>query len=481
MYRKIAALLLALAVAAGCGSASAENIKHERVYAVMDADGTLKSLTDVIRLENAEAQDEITDRTLLTGIQNVDGNESFALDGETLVWQAHGKDITYQGTSSKALPVTPVITLRLDGETVSAEALAGKTGRAELTVAYTQPEPVPCLAATVMLLPEEGVSNLALENASVFSVSGLQAVIGWGIPGADAALNLPSSFTVSFDADRAKLGWMMTFASSDPIVTAYRKLSGLAGFNLRGELDSAVSILTALKNEDPLPATGGMSALLTAKLTELNSGLSALDEGARNVSDGAAALSGGLAKLSENSRALDNGADAVFAAVLNTANEQIRASGLAEAGLSVPDLTAENYREVLESTVNRLEMLGAFSDQAKSGAESLKALLEQLAQLDEFVAGVHAYTGGVDEAATGAKELASGAAALNTEGTSPLRAGIIGAEKQAAGLLLPLLENQLSAAVRVFEETGARIGNTGYDLRPEGMTTVTLYIIRSDL
>lgn len=154
---------------AGCVSVLAENTKHERVYTVMTADGTLKSLTDNIRIENSENLDEIIDRTLLTNIQNVNGRESFALDGETLTWEAQGKDITYQGTSDKALPVTPVVTLRLDGEEISAEALTEKTGRVEMIVTYTQLKAVPHLAATILLLPEDGVSSLALENATVIS------------------------------------------------------------------------------------------------------------------------------------------------------------------------------------------------------------------------------------------------------------------------------------------------------------------------
>ena len=481
MCRKTVALLLTLTMVLGCVSALAENTKNERVYAVMAADGTLKTLTDNIRLENADGLDEITDRTLLTGIQNVNGKESFALDGETLTWQAQGKDITYQGTSDKTLPVTPVVTLRLDGEEISAEALAEKTGRAEMTVSYTQAETVPLLAATVLLLPENGISNLTLENASVISLSGRQAVVGWGVPGADEALGLPSSFTVRFDADHAKLGWMMSFASADPIDMACREIGSRIDFDLRTEMGEAASILTALEKGEALPETAGKTKELSVKINGLNNGLTALNDGAQKVSDGAAALNTGLAAISGNSEALNNGADAVMTATLNAANEQIKASGLAEAGLTMPELTAENYQEILGTAIGQLDLLGAVSEQAKAGADRLKALLEQLTQLDTFVKGVHAYTGGVDQAAAGAKELAAGALALHDEGTDTLKTGIFGAEKQAADTLLPILENQLATAVRVYEETGVQVQNSGYDLRPEGMKTVTLYVIRTDL
>ncbi len=481
MYRKITALLLAMVMLLCSASALAETTKHERVFAVTAADGTVQSLTDSIRLENGDGLQEIADRTLLTGVENMSGKETFTLEGENLTWQAKGNDITYRGTSDKPLPVTPVVTLRLDGEEVSAAALSEKAGRVEMTVTYTQPEAVPHLAASVLLLPSEGVSNLALTNAAQVSLSGQQAVVGWAVPGADAALGLPASFTVAFDADRVKLGWIMTVASADPIDTAYQEIAGRIGFDPRTEANEITAILTALLKGESLPETDGKLKTVTSKVNELNTGLVSLDEGAKKLSEGAAALDAGLTQISENSAALAGGADAIFDAILNTANDQIKSSGLGALGTAIPELTKENYKEVLDNLVSQLKMPAAFSDTAKDGMEKLEGLKEQLAQVETFVQGVHDYTGGVDRAAAGAKELAAGAAQLQDEGTHKLRTEILGAEKQAALVLLPLLEGKLNAAVRVFEETGAQVKSSGYDLRPEGMKTVTAYIIRTDL
>ena len=474
------ALLLALLMTLTCTAALAENTKHERVYAVTGADGALKSLTDNIRLENAEGLDEITDRTMLTDLENVNGEETFALQGEALTWKAGGKDITYQGTSEKPLPVTPVVTLRMDGEEITAEAMKEKTGRAELTVAYTRTEAVPHLALTILLLPERGVSNLTLENALQLSMAGRRAVVGWGVPGADEALKLPDSFTVSFDADRVELDWMMTFATAEPVEKVWREVSSRIGTDVHGEMDEAFRIVEALEKGEALPETTGMTKGISPKINELNAGLTALNDGAGKLAEGAGALSGGLTTLSENSEALNTGAEAIFAAILNTANQQIQAS-LSESGLTMPELTAENYREVLTTGISEMKLLGVFSEQARTGAESLEALMEQLGQVETFVSGVHAYTGGVDQAAEGAKQLAAGAVTLHDEGTETLRTEILGAEEQAAGKILPWMEKYLRTAVRVYEETGAQVSEMGYDLRPEGMKTVTLYIIRTDL
>ena len=73
------------------------------------------------------------------------------------------------------------------------------------------------------------------------------------------------------------------------------------------------------------------------------------------MSDGAAALDTGLATLKENNDALNNGAEQIFAAILNTANQQITASDLADASVTVPALTAENYAEVLDGVIVQLD------------------------------------------------------------------------------------------------------------------------------
>jgi len=156
------------------------------------ADGTVRSLTDSIRLENPEKLDVLTDSTLLTGIENVSGDESFTMDGQTLTWKANGKDVTYQGTSDRPLPVTPVVTATLNGEEVPASRLKDEDGEIVLTVTYSQPDAMPHLAVSAILLPESGISDLTVENGTVFSLSGRQAVLGWAVPGADAALKLPA-------------------------------------------------------------------------------------------------------------------------------------------------------------------------------------------------------------------------------------------------------------------------------------------------
>ena len=155
----------------------------------------------------------------------------------------------------------------------------------------------------------------------------------------------------------------MTFCSSDPLEAACREIDARVGdSDPETLLKEATALLTALKDGTELPATEGKTKEITDKINELNKGLNDLDagalqlaEGAQQVSDGAAALNTGLGTLEKNNEALNSGAEQIFAAILNTANDQIAASGLADAGVTVPALTAESYAEILDGVTAQLE------------------------------------------------------------------------------------------------------------------------------
>ena len=677
--KKIVALLLTAIMVLGCVPGLAENTKHERVYIVAATDGTVKSVTDNIRLENADGLDEIVDRTLLTAIQNVGGKEAFTLDGETLTWQAHGKDITYEGTSGKMPAILPVVTLTLDGEEITVDSLKDKTGDAVLTVAYQTNEPLPALAVTVLPLPEEGITDLRLENAAALTVLGRQVLVGWAVPGIDAELKLPTSFSSAFHADHAELNWLLTLTTSDPIDAACKELDDRIDLDLHTELDEAKALLTALQSGETLPETSGKTKDIVPKINELNDGLTQLNDGAETLANGAAQLSDGasalkdgaaqlntgaaelaagaltlstgaadaeggaasldtgLATIIANNEALNNGAQTIFAAILSSANAQLSASGLDAAGIEIPELTAENYAAVLDAVLLQLnpetlrasaqaqvettvraqveanadqvrsavetavqdkvlaavlqsagqnmtseqyaqavqaglvsseqaaaitaaveqqmateevkaqidaavqqqieqliqdntaaylssdETIAAQLSAAQAAYESLTALKAQLDQINTFVTGLKTYTDGVSQAAAGASqlhtgltqlnagaatlstgaaalstgaaslsegadslydgtvELKDGAAALHTDGTQKFKDTLTDAEKEVAEKLLPYVTDDLPKALRIYEETRDNAQNSGYDLRPENMKTVTVYIIRTDL
>ncbi len=457
MSKKIIAMLTALVMVLGCAGALAENTKHERVYVVAGADGTVESITDSVRLENADGLDELADRTLLAGIQNVGGDESFTLDGEALTWKANGKNVLYQGTSEKTPAVLPVVKLTLDGEEIPAADLKDKTGEAVLTVTYRTEGQAPALALSVLPLPEEGVTDLKTENATVMTEAGRSVLVGWAVPGMDASLQLPASFSAAFHADHADLGWVMTFCTSGPLEAACREMEARAGEDPDAALKAAASLLEALKDGAELPETDGKTKEIAAKINELNKGLNDLDagasklaDGAKQAADGAASLDTGLAELKKNNEALNSGAGQIFAAILNTANEQIAASGLADAGITVPALTAENYADVLDGVIAQLD------PEALKGAASEKVAAEVRKQVTANEDQIRA---GVQEAAKGkvleAVLKAAGLDMTADQYAAALKGGLVTQEQ--AGQVNAAVEAQMqSEAVQAQTEAAVR-------------------------
>lgn len=383
MKKQLISLALAGAMMVTTGCAGAETVKSERVFAVMDAAGTQTTVIDNVHIKNEDALDTITDRTSLTGVENMAGHETFTLDGETLTWKAAGNDITYQGKSDKEVAVKPVVTVKVDGKEVSADTLKDVSGEVELTVSYTTSAPY--VAVSILPLPEDGVSDIEVENAMLLTEGSRQVVVGYAMPGLDEKLELPDHFTVKAKADHAEISWMMTLATAEPIDVLCDEV-GDDVKDLTELKDQAVSLLTALSEGKDLPEMDGDWKTVTDTLTELNDGVSqlvtgaqALKDGADQLTEGIASLEDGLTTLTANNDTLNAAASQLFDAVLATANQQLASAGLDQAGITLPELTQENYAEALQTVLDALN-----PDTLRAAAtEQARAKVEQAVQAKE--------------------------------------------------------------------------------------------------
>ncbi len=437
MDHRIISCMLTAALLCPGASVYAENIKRERIYAVTDISGNVQSLTDSIRLENKDGLDRIEDRSMLQNIEITEGDASFSQDGDTLIWQADGNDISYQGSSDRTLPVLPVVRVTADGRELSGDELKDLNGRICLEVRYEAPEDRMLFAATIIPIPKDGVSELELTDAFLLDEGGMQCAAGWGVSGLDEEENqldaegqstetdqteaegqstetdqteaegqstetdrteaeghIPDSFTISFMADHAKLSWMYTVCSAEPFHSLKDLAADSSDADISSEISAAKDILFALSEGSELPECAGKSGEAAEKIGQLNQGLTDLDDGAVKLSDGAGQLaegadkawsgsqelSTGLSALCENNQTLTDAMSAMLDAVLTVANEQIASSGLSDAGITVPELTRDNYQEVLESLLNQFSTEGVqqqVSEQVRSQVEENRGQIEE--------------------------------------------------------------------------------------------------------
>ncbi len=296
-----------------CFLPARETVKHERVYAVTNAAGDALTVIDNVRLENGDAlagnrRPDAADRA---GKRRRHGKK-FSQSGETVTWKADGNSIIYQGTSDKALNVTPVVRMTLDGNEITAADVKNASGELVMTVSYRAESPF--LAVTVMPLTDE-VTSVTVDNGAVLTDGAHSFLLGFGVPGADADLELPSSFTMTAHVDHADLNWMMTIATAQPVKVLTDALSDHAA-----DAHALVSDLTA-----------GLNALADgSEIPESNEDIHELLTALNTLFDGAAQPQGRLHHpagrredaqrrldtLSSNSTALNDGAAQLFAAVL---------------------------------------------------------------------------------------------------------------------------------------------------------------------
>ena len=117
--------------------ASNSNInKEESVYIVSDANGNVNKKIVSVTLKGGKKGEKIEDKTNLKDIENLKGDETFDKKFSKVIWNSKGKDITYQGTSNKKLPVNIKLTYYLNGEKTSPKDIANKSGKIKIRIDY---------------------------------------------------------------------------------------------------------------------------------------------------------------------------------------------------------------------------------------------------------------------------------------------------------------------------------------------------------
>lgn len=374
--------------------------KDESVYVKADASGKVNETTVTEWLKNPN-NGKTEDVTELQNVENVKGDETYTTDSEGSVsWKSEGKDIYYQGTTDKELPVDVEITYTLDGKKVEAKDLKGKDGKLEMKVQYTNQSKetvdvsgesvemyTPFAMVTAMMLPNDEYTNVMIDHGKIVSDGDKNIVVGLGFPGMEENLNLegkdididiPDSFTITADVKNASVGPTMTVASSDVLeqfgldeIDSFDDLSDSVG-----ELENAAEQLT----DGSAKAADGSSALADGSNT--------LATGAGTLADGTSALATGVKTLADG---------------VNTLNSK---SGDLTKGVSDLASGVNDYTGGVSDLADGSSKVSAGAESLKNGLETAQTGIEGLA------AGVGTLRGGFEGDGTqnnpGANKLANG-------------------------------------------------------------------------
>ena len=315
----------------------------ETVYVIANADGSAKKVIVSQKYDPDDPNAAQEAQSSLTDAVNVKD------------------DNCWQGTTDKPLPVTMRISYTLDGKSVSAAELAGKSGHVTMRFDYenTQYETktiagksqriyVPFAVLTGAILDSDNFRNVSVTNGKLVDDGDHTVVVGMAFPGLQEnlaldtdKLEIPSYVEVSADVTDFSIETTLTVVTNSVFNDVDEdKLDKDALDELSDDLDKL---------------TDAMEQLMDGS-DELFDGLDTLLDKSHDLADGVGQLSSGLKKLDANSAQLNEGAKTVFNTLLDTANKQLQANeSLSEAGITIPELTISNYADVLNGVIAKLD------------------------------------------------------------------------------------------------------------------------------
>ena len=153
--------------------------KSETITVKTKASGEIKSTKVEVTIPSINEGDLIQDTTILKDISNK-GDENITLNDHQLLIENNKNSIQYEGTLDAALPVGVDVTYYLDGQKVT--DIKGKTGTLKAVFKYKN-STAPFVATTIMLLPQETVSDIEVKNGKSMLMDDYQAIVGLGCPG----------------------------------------------------------------------------------------------------------------------------------------------------------------------------------------------------------------------------------------------------------------------------------------------------------
>ena len=388
--------------------------KEETVYVQADPDGSVRKVTVETVLNYGGDGGPIVDETNLKDIKNTEGDEEFTLKRNgSLTWEDHGERVRYEGVGTGDLPVTVRLTYWLDGEEMDPAELAGRSGHVRIrfdyenrtseTVTVTHadlsdeddgdpapPEteevqtPIPFLAVSLVLLPEDVFRSVTVENGRLMTLGDDLVVLGCAFPGLGEALDLTACELtedvdipeyVEFEAD-------VTDFSLDFTATIFS--NGLLEDLEPEDLNDAEKLIDGMDK-------------LTDATEQLVDGAGELAEGAGELSDGAGEFSDYIAQYVSGVSQLGDGADGLRDGIsaISAQTGPLREGAAAAAdqltqlqdsldGMDIPEMesTAAALEAVIASVDSLQAALGALQDYPAAVESAVGAADSLLAGVD---------------------------------------------------------------------------------------------------
>lgn len=275
--------------------------KEETVYTNLNYDGTVEKTIVNNHISDLD-KGKVTDDTELKKLLNINGKETYTENNGIITWNAKGKDIYYQGTTDKELPITVDAKYYLDGKEIKVKKLVGKKGKVTIKLslknnAYDTRTGlyIPFVVTVGTSLSNKTNSNITITNGKVTSTGNKSMVVALAAPGLYESLGTDElkgldSVEISFDTTSFSLNNIYLISSpkllSETDMNIFNKMDTLnTSLNtLQVNMDKAVAGANELKAGTKEISTGAYT--LSTKLEEAQAGIDKLEAGSVSLTSG---------------------------------------------------------------------------------------------------------------------------------------------------------------------------------------------------
>ena len=390
--------------------------KTETVYVFNNADGSARNAIVTDWLKNVKGDQSLSDVSNLTDIENTESQAGYQQDGQNLTWDAQGNDIYYKGNTTEQAPVSIKVTYWLDGQEISPDDLAGKSGHVKIRYDYTnnasyQTEVngeqrtmyTPFVAATGLILDNGTFKNVSAVNGKIVNDGDRTTVAGFAMPGLQEDLGI---------------------STDDVEIPTYFELEAdVTDFSLDTSLTAVSSNLFDNVNTDNMSedTIGDDIAKMNDAMNQLIDGSSSLYDGLTQLADGAGQLDDGLGTLQDSTASLPDSANQ-----LNSGAQQV-ASGAGQLSSGASSLAA-GTTQLASGTADLpagVAKLYDGSNQVDKGLKALKngdsknyGLIDAKKSADKLTAGAGDLASRLDQLADEKTGLPAAAAQMNALSSS---------------------------------------------------------------
>ncbi|MDD3416655.1 MAG: hypothetical protein PHY47_22130 [Lachnospiraceae bacterium] len=415
------------------GRNSTDYGKEETVYVLSDATGAPNKVIVSDWIKNPEASKELSDASDLVDIENMKGYETFTKEKDgTIVWDANGSDIYYEGTSQKEVPVDVTITYTLDGKEISPDELAGKSGNVKIRFNYSNKAkvkaevgdheeelPVPFTMVSGLVLPTENFKNVSINNGKIISEGSNAIVVGVAFPGLQDGLDLdevkdslddeeqkekvdtidiPDYVEVSADCVDFSLEMTMTVAMSD-ILSSVNLTDQIDLTDINESMDDLEDATKKLKDgtgdmkdatEELLDGSGDLveagvdlkdgTVKLKDGATELHDKCGELDNGVKTLNNSMGDLADGTAKIKDGSSQMNTGMGTLDTGLNKLNNTMTSALGTVIGAFSGANGLVAGAKSLSDNCAELSSMMNNYVTLEASQDAQLQGILKSLAQ-----------------------------------------------------------------------------------------------------